>query len=100
MVPQPLLASSGMQKTEAVWKPTLTEIHSPNEIHEEQLCVYTCAYIYILYMYTQYVYIYIYVYNRKYDVDINDVSTRISRHQRNTVTKQQAFGNAVNLLVA
>ena len=88
MVPQPLLASSGMQKTEAVWKPTLTEIHSPNEIHEEQLCVYTCAYIYI------------YVYNRKYDVNINDVSTRISRHQRNRVTKQQAFGNAVNLLVA
>ena len=44
--------------------------------------------------------LYIYVYNRKYDVDINDVSTRISRHQRNRVTKQQAFGNAVNLLVA
>ena len=51
------------------------------------------------YVYTH-VLIYIYVYNRKYDVDINDVSTRISRHQRNRVTKQQAFGNAVNLLVA
>ena len=70
MVPQPLLASSGMQKTEAVWKPTLTEIHSPNEIHEEQLCVYTFVYIHSMC-------IYIYMYNRKYYVDINDVSTRI-----------------------
>jgi len=62
------------------------------------MCIHMCLYIYTVYVYT--VCVYIYVYNRKYDVDINDVSTRISRHQRNTVTKQQAFGNAVNLLVA